>query len=73
METTGLNIPPKQRSLLQLVDTAAPVKFDNHIRANKRKLNSDIQLENTLKQISEYPIYTAPPPDQLLHQLMRKQ
>ncbi|CAH8597337.1 unnamed protein product [Schistosoma mattheei] len=73
METTGLNISPKQRSLLQLVDTAAPVKFDNHIRANKRKLNSDIQLENTLKQISEYPIYTAPPPDQLLHQLMRKQ
>lgn len=73
METTGLNIPPKQRSLLQLVDTAAPAKFDNHIRANKRKLNSDIQLENTLKQISEYPIYTAPPPDQLLHQLMRKQ
>ncbi|XP_018646607.1 hypothetical protein Smp_094570 [Schistosoma mansoni] len=71
-ETTRLNMQPKQRSLLQLVDTASPVKFDNHIRANKRKLDSDIQLENTLKQISEYPIYTAPPPDQVLHQLLRK-
>ncbi|KAK4467861.1 hypothetical protein MN116_008781 [Schistosoma mekongi] len=66
------NIQPKQQGLLQLVDVVSPVKFDHYKRVHKRKLDSDIQLENTLKQISEYPIYTAPPPDQLLHQLMRK-
>ncbi|CAH8554760.1 unnamed protein product [Schistosoma turkestanicum] len=70
--TTRFNVQSKQQGLLQLVDTASPVKFDNPVRVNKRKLNSDIQLENTLKQISEYPIYTAPPPDQLLHQLMMR-
>ncbi|TNN18686.1 WD repeat-containing 75 protein [Schistosoma japonicum] len=66
------NAQPKQHGLLRLVDVVSPVKFDNNRRICKRKLDSDIQLENTLKQISDYPIYTAPPPDQLLHQLMRK-
>ncbi|CAH8633793.1 unnamed protein product [Heterobilharzia americana] len=59
-------------SLLQLVDIVSPVKFNEQSHPYKRKLDSDIQLEKTLKQISQYPIYTAPPPDQLLHQLLQK-
>nr|CAH8867510.1 unnamed protein product [Trichobilharzia regenti] len=61
-----------KQGLLQLVDVASPVQFNGRSRPAKRKCDADHQLENTLKQISQYPIYTAPPPDQLLHQLMKK-
>ncbi len=38
----------------------------------KRRLETDEELEKALRQVSQYPIDSAPPPEQLLAQLFKK-
>ncbi|TPP66137.1 hypothetical protein FGIG_04423 [Fasciola gigantica] len=67
---------PKSNSnagILRLVDPVPTGTLDVHppIAGRKRKANQmDLTIENALRQVSQYPLMTAPAPEQLLHQLM---
>lgn len=42
------------------------------VHRRKRRLDSEDELLKTLRQVSQYPLDAAPPPEQLLAQIFKK-